>query len=129
MSELKLYIKDRYDGSVRRYGESQHDSLRVVNGVLTYENLQNGDGSPYGYCFCNEDGSEDWIDNFPAEEYLHIGKTAVDAVVVVRCKDCKHSLYKPDGDCEQGVTLCNISWGLVGCLDPNDFCSYGKEKE
>jgi len=89
MSELRLYIKDRYDGTVRRYGKSQHDSLRVVKGVLTYENLQNGGCSPYSYCFCNEDGSEDWLDNFPAEEYLHIGEIAVDAVEVVRCRECR----------------------------------------
>lgn len=118
MSELRLYIKDRYDGTVRRYGESRHDSLRVVKGVLTYENLQNGDGSPYGYCFCNEDGSEDWLDNFPAEEYLHIGEIAVDAVEVVRCKDCKRRVQ----------WQCNVC-GKAPFVKDDGFCSFGGRRE
>jgi len=78
--KLNLYIKDRTDGSVRRYGEDRHDALYVRNGVLEYENLQNGDGSPSGYCFCNEDGTEDRFcqteDRFcqEGEKYVHIGR-------------------------------------------------------
>lgn len=25
------------------------------------------------------------------------------------------------------VTYCGLFWGMKGVLDPNDFCSYGKE--
>lgn len=50
---------------------------------------------------------------------------AVDAVEVVRCKDCKHSH--------------NYPWGSYSCslheyegephVEPNDFCNYGERKE
>ena len=51
--------------------------------------------------------------------------TAVDAVEVVRCKDCKHSH--------------NYPWGSYSCsfheyegephVEPDAFCSYGERKE
>ena len=49
----------------------------------------------------------------------------VDAVKVVRCKDCKHSH--------------NYPWGSYSCsfheyegephVEPNDFCSYGERRD
>jgi hypothetical protein len=49
----------------------------------------------------------------------------IDAVPVVRCKDCKHSRKYP--------------WGSYSCsfhdyegephVEPNDFCNYGERKE
>ena len=74
MNGLTLYIKDLTDGKVRKYGEDPHDSLKVDDGILQYENLQNGDGSPFGYCFCNADGSTDWLEADGTEKYMHIGK-------------------------------------------------------
>ena len=44
---------------------------------------------------------------------------AVDAVEVVRCKDCKHFL-------EDG--MCNNDLGLL-IAHTTDFCSYGERKE
>lgn len=79
MSELTLWIKDLTDGTVRRYGEDKHDALLVWNGVLEYENLQRCDGSPTGYCFCNEDGSIDWICE-DEEKYVHIGRLREDGL-------------------------------------------------
>ena len=75
MAELKLYIKDLESGRVFQYGEDRHDSLQVWNGSLEYRNLQNGDGSPTGYCFCNEDGSTNWLGEGEEydEKYVHIG--------------------------------------------------------
>ena len=46
----------------------------------------------------------------------------VDAVEVVRCKDCKHLGFK--GLCD-GV--CNRK--MVGIVNPDDFCSYGERRE
>lgn len=52
---------------------------------------------------------------------------AVEAVPVVRCKDCKHwNCYGGEnshkGDCSELV-------GLESCMYENDFCSYGERKE
>lgn len=47
----------------------------------------------------------------------------VDAVVVTRCKDCKHSWEDIGG-------LCCGYRPLVDCIVPEDFfCAYGKPKE
>ena len=46
----------------------------------------------------------------------------VDAVEVVRCRDCKH--YKPD-EYECG---CDFAGGLP-YVKADDFCSYGERKE
>ena len=51
---------------------------------------------------------------------------AVDAVEVVRCKDCKHfDTCDFDGDVLVGCM--NLS-GLTD-VSPNGFCSYGKRRE
>ena len=42
---------------------------------------------------------------------------AVDAVEVVRCKDCKH----------RADDLCNLK--MLGIVRANDFCSYGERRE
>ena len=47
----------------------------------------------------------------------------IDAVPVVRCKDCKE--YK-NGECEHPVAY---GMGSVLRPEPNDFCSYGERKE
>lgn len=54
-----MYIKDLETGITRKYGENTHDSLNIsADGkTLTYENLQNGDGSLGGYRFTDEDGN------------------------------------------------------------------------
>ena len=47
----------------------------------------------------------------------------VDTVVVMRCKDCKHSWEDIGG-------LCCGYGTLVDCIVPEDFfCAYGKQKE
>lgn len=51
-----LYIKDLRTGKVRLYGTNSHDSLRISEDgtCLSYENLQNGEGSLYGeYRLCD----------------------------------------------------------------------------
>lgn len=74
-----MYIKDMISGKVRKYGTSEHDSLRVspCGRYLTYENLQNGDGSLVGdYRFCSEDGTVPEDAETPEEAvgtYFNIG--------------------------------------------------------
>ena len=54
-----------------------------------------------------------------AEDVIMMIKTAptVDAVPVVRCRECKHY---------DGKWMCKISG--VPSRKPNDFCSYGERK-
>ena len=49
---------------------------------------------------------------------------AIDAVPVVRCKDCKHyEIHKPKvlENCERN--------GYIIPMKPDDFCAYGERKE
>ena len=50
---------------------------------------------------------------------------AVDAVIPVRCRDCKHFCpYEGEehkGDCDEVV-------GLESCVYEDDFCSYGERR-
>jgi hypothetical protein len=49
----------------------------------------------------------------------------VEAVEVVRCKDCK---YRCNGkDCDHPLLL-SWSWGAIRNVKDDDFCSYGEEK-
>lgn len=51
----------------------------------------------------------------------------VDAVPVVRCKDCKHKeiIY---GDGGKMANICVYGFGLKGLICEDDFCSYGKRR-
>mgnify|MGYP004651717861 CR=1 FL=1 len=62
------------------------------------------------------DGEYDLIDKCPA----------VDAVPVVRCKDCKH--YEL-GVCLKIYTDGNVHAEAWQVRRPDDFCSYGERKE
>ena len=45
----------------------------------------------------------------------------VDAVPVVRCRECKHLMFSDFyGECKRGN---------LGIAKPDDFCSYGERKE
>ena len=56
-------------------------------------------------------------------EVLVATAPTVDAVVVTRCKDCKHRWEDIGG-------LCCGYGPLVDCIVPEDFfCAYGKPKE
>lgn len=56
----------------------------------------------------------------------------VDAVAVTRCKDCKHYRNHPNGLCylhtESKANARGYS-GDAGCVEPDDFCSYGERRE
>jgi hypothetical protein len=56
----------------------------------------------------------------------------VDAVVVTRCKDCKHYRNHPNGLCYLHTEPKANARGYSGeavCVEPDDFCSYGDPKE
>lgn len=60
-----------------------------------------------------------------AKEEIRYAPT-VDAVIVTRCKDCKHRIYKDMGDEIGEIGGC----GLFNCAMPNEgFCSHGKRKD
>ena len=67
---------------------------------------------------------EKWSKEHPPERVLYIlHAPTVDAVVVTRCKDCKHRWEDIGG-------LCCGYGPLVDCIVPEDFfCAYGKPKE
>ena len=60
-----------------------------------------------------------------AKEEIRYAPT-VDAVIVTRCKDCKHRIYKDMGDEIGEIGGC----GLFNWAMPNEgFCSHGKRKD
>ena len=93
-------------------------------GNMKYE-ITNNRG---GYRYCNEDEKNEWekLDSFDS---LVCDATTVDAVEVVRCKDCKHY------DNSEGICWCHLNSKFYpGGLDwhsfPEDgFCSYGERME
>ena len=63
-----------------------------------------------------------------AEDVIMMIKTAptVDAVTVVRCRECKHYATADfDGDILYGCTLHSAMLDIT----PDSFCSYGERKE
>ena len=77
-----MYIKDLglNPPEIRPYGSNHHDALRIsLDGrMLSYENLQNGEGSKYGcYRFCDAEGKTPKEDPdfviYGADAYFNIG--------------------------------------------------------
>lgn len=71
-------------------------------------------------CFDYVDAED--IDNAPT----------VDAVPVVRCKDCKHYRNYQNGLCYLHTEPKTNARGYSGdavCVEPDDFCSYGEKKD
>ena len=56
--------------------------------------------------------------------YMIRKRPTVDAVEVVRCKDCKY--WQDNND---GYPHGECRWGHGETPDANDFCSYGERKE
>ena len=57
-----------------------------------------------------------------------VARTNVDAVEIVRCRDCKH--YKPQkksAHWENRANYCNRVVTIK--TQPDDFCSYGERKD
>lgn len=73
-----------------------------------------------------------WQKTFVCDEVAEVRKfienaPTVDAVEVVRCKDCKLALEQPfmTGSTKL-VCIKGINWRAV---EPNHFCSYGERKD
>lgn len=61
-----------------------------------------------------------------------MGAHTIDAVPVVRCKDCKHYRNHPNGLCYALTEPYDNERGYKGdthCVEPDDFCSYGERKD
>lgn len=55
----------------------------------------------------------------------------VDAVAVVRCRECKHCRNLPNGLCYLYTEPCDNERGYKGeavCVEPDDFCSCGERR-
>ena len=77
--------------------------------------------NPYGKPTIDYDSGvkvSEWIDKAPT----------IDAVPVVRCKDCKH--YKPQKKSAHWENRANYCNRIVTIkVRPYDFCSYGERKD
>lgn len=88
------------DEALRLFGEEYEETKELIhNGETQLDNLAEG--------FTE------------ADHIIKYVLPTVDAVVVTRCKDCKH--YRQPSDCA-------LFDGLVES-SPEAFCSYGKPKE
>ena len=76
----------------------------------------------YDHTECMGHGDFETVRTVTDKEIAEI--PTVDAVEVVRCRDCKHyEIHKPKvlENCERN--------GYIIPMKPDDFCSYGERKE
>ena len=69
----------------------------------------------------------------PLEQYGKLmgainSQPTVDAVKVVRCRDCKYRIGGEEGWCIDGIPFNGDDMGRVE-TEGNDFCSYGERRE
>lgn len=81
-----------------------------------------------------ENGNENFISGVESVlEYAEQLPT-VDAVPVVRCKDCRYSRERHENECfylAEGVLICTSSEATDDCWNavwPDHFCSYGERR-
>lgn len=91
--------------------------MRLIDGDVLWEKLDD----------------EPWYDNADRDEIalpIVAAAPTVDAVVVTRCKDCKHFNHKRM-ECENEAISTDHEGGAQYSLNfgPDDFCSYGEPKE
>lgn len=59
MALTDIYVRDKQDGKIHKVGDNHHDSMWVSkDGVVHYQNLQNGDGCSGDGKNNNDDGYE-----------------------------------------------------------------------
>ena len=109
------------------YIERTEELVLAMNaGARAIENTRRYHGAVYSKDVFSEDSQE--IPYLLAAKVLREVSDAptVDAVVVTRCKDCKHRIYKDMGEEIGEIGGC----GLFNCAMPNEgFCSHGKRKD
>ena len=71
-----------------------------------------------GYRYCDEDEKNEW-DKLDGFDNLVCDAPTVDAVEVVRCKDCKHYVLH--------ALACRHE-NFNGIINMNGFCSYGERR-
>ena len=80
---------------------------------------------------------EEWLEN-GENEYVYDtnavldsidAQPTVDAVEVVRCKDCKHYELHYYVGCNKMENGCSNNKGIWTQTQPEDFCSYGERKD
>ena len=75
------------------------------------------------------DGYSEWGFSWEAIERLLKEAPTVDAVEVVRCKDCKHYVQFLQDRKECRCTIFSGCYDRPYPTDPDDFCSYGERRE
>ena len=74
--------------------------------------------------FHEDEGKGEWTYNIAVNAYIDASPT-IDAVSVVRCKECKHCADDWNGN--QPMFTCEL--GRCGeSVQPNDYCSYGERE-
>ena len=85
---------------------------RLIDANALYDIVEGKCKTTYGYFLPIYRWFADKVANAPT----------VDAVEVVRCKDCKHWIRTENGG------YCDNPDGLLGVDKPDDFCSYGERR-
>lgn len=96
----RLIDADRYSDVLDRYINAPHVRLK--------SNICEGMRLAIGSCI----------------GFLEIQPT-VDAVPVVRCKDCKHWKHADGIGCTDFVKICTLAYYMIG---ENGYCLYGERK-
>lgn len=68
---MNIWVRDKSDGHIHQVGTDVHDSLELLDGKVEYYNMQNGDGTPYGYEFVEAPDLDDYVSVTPDELRLN----------------------------------------------------------
>lgn len=68
---MNIWVRDKSDGHIHQVGTDVHDSLELLDGKVEYYNMQNGDGTPYGYEFVEAPDLDDYVRVTPDELWLN----------------------------------------------------------
>ena len=86
---------------------------------------EDADALPVHKAYCVDEAG--WGANFYVVDKSDIDEAStIDAVPVVRCKDCLHLVLTPEGEHNPNDCVCNY-WMTDG-LNDLDFCSYGERR-
>ena len=108
-------------GVARAEGGMTMDDLISKQSIMKRLHVVGGCGAP----------PDSWADGYDKAIDLAYGmvtnESAVDAVPVVRCKDCIHR--RTIGRPPFVVFVCSHNKGLGDNVKDDDFCSYGEKRE
>ena len=68
---MNIWVRDKSSGYIHQVGTDVHDSLELMDGKVEYYNMQNGDGTPYGYEFVEAPDLDDYVSVTPDELRLN----------------------------------------------------------